>query len=202
MERGTAATKPMGPCLFLDRDGVIIEEVHYLDDPSRVRLIPGVASAIARVNAMGWPVVVASNQAGVARGYFPQSRVESVHRHLAALLAEGGATINGWYYCPHHPTEGVGEFRVECSCRKPAPGMLLAAARELGLSLEKGWMVGDKLTDLQAGFRAGCRTYLVRTGYGAAEEPKLDAGTMKCAGVADALPGAIDNIISLSAWAP
>lgn len=191
----------MPPCLFLDRDGVIIEEVHYLGDPSQARLIPGVAEAIARVNAMGWPVVVVTNQAGVARGYFPESRVDAVHRHLAALLAEGGATINGWYHCPHHPTEGVGEFRIQCSCRKPAPGMLLAAARELGLSLEQGWMVGDKLTDLQAGARAGCRTWLVRTGYGAGEEPKLDTSTMKCAGVADALPGAIDNIISLSAWA-
>lgn len=192
----------MPPCLFLDRDGVIIEEVHYLGDPSQVRLIPGVAAAIARVNALGWPVVVVTNQAGVARGYFPKSQVEVVHRHLAGLLALEGARIDAWHHCPHHPTEGVGEYRVECACRKPAPGMLLAAARNMGLSLEQGWMVGDKLTDLQAGAQAGCRTWLVRTGYGGGEEPKLDALTMKCAGVADALPGAIDGIISLSASAP
>ena len=192
----------MPPCLFLDRDGVIIEEVHYLGDPSQVRLIPGVAAAIARVNALGWPVVVVTNQAGVARGYFPESQVEVVHRHLAGLLALEGARIDAWRHCPHHPTEGVGDYRVECACRKPAPGMLLAAAREMGLSLEHGWMVGDKLTDLQAGARAGCRTWLVRTGYGSGEEARLNASTTKCAGVADALPGAIDGIISLSVSAP
>ena len=192
----------MPPCLFLDRDGVIIEEVHYLGDPSQVRLIPGVGAAIARVNALGWPVVVVTNQAGVARGYFPEAQVEVVHRHLADLLALEGARIDAWHHCPHHPTEGVGDYRVECACRKPAPGMLLAAAREMGLSLEQGWMVGDKLTDLQAGARAGCRTYLVRTGYGSGEEPKVDASIMKCAGVADALPGAVDGIIRLSASAP
>ena len=192
----------MPPCLFLDRDGVIIEEVHYLGDPSQVRLIPGVAAAIARVNALGWPVVVVTNQAGVARGYFPESQVEVVHRHLAGLLALESARIDAWRHCPHHPTEGVGDYRVDCACRKPAPGMLLAAAREMGLSLEHGWMVGDKLTDLQAGARAGCRTWLVRTGYGSGEEATLDASTTKCAGVADALPGAIDGIITLSVSAP
>lgn len=201
-KRGRAAGQPMPPCLFLDRDGVIIEEVHYLADPGRVRLIPGTAAAIARVNALGWPVVVVTNQAGVARGFFPESQVALVHRRLAELLGAEGARINGWHHCPHHPTEGVGPFRIECSCRKPAPGMLLAAAGDMGLALDQGWMVGDKLTDLEAGARAGCRTFLVRTGYGSVEEQKLDAGNWNCAGVADALPGAIDTIISLSASAP
>ncbi|MFM7539770.1 MAG: D-glycero-alpha-D-manno-heptose-1,7-bisphosphate 7-phosphatase [Planctomycetota bacterium] len=194
----------MPPCLILDRDGVIIEEEHYLGDPGRVRLIPGVATAIARVNALGWPVVVASNQAGVARGYFSEAQVGEVNGRVAELLSAGGATVRAWYHCPHHPTEGTGAYRVECACRKPAPGMLLAAARDLGLTLAHGWMVGDKLTDLQAGARAGCRTWLVRTGYGAGEEPKLDTSTMNCAGVADDLPGAIEGILRINSpsWAP
>lgn len=192
----------MSPCLILDRDGVIIEEEHYLGDPGRVRLIPGVAAAIARVNALGWPVVVASNQAGVARGFFSEAKVGEVNRRVAELLSAGGAAVRAWYHCPHHPTEGIGAYRVECACRKPAPGMLLAAARDLGLNLARGWMVGDKLSDLAAGARAGCRTWLVRTGYGAGEEAALDAPKTNCAGVADNLPGAIDGILRISSTSP
>lgn len=185
-------------CLFLDRDGVIIEEVHYLSDLAQIRLIPGVPEAIARVNALGWPVVVTTNQAGVARGFFPESQVAVVHQHIDELLGNHGARIDAWYYCPHHPDEGIGTFKMDCACRKPNPGMLHQAARDLVLSLAHGWMIGDKLTDLEAGSRAGCRTILVRTGYGALEEKRLDAHRVNCAGVADALPDAIDAILKIS----
>lgn len=152
--------------VFLDRDGTLIEEVNYLSAPEQVRLIPGAAEAVRRVNGAGVLAVVVTNQAGVARGYFPEGRVAEVHAHLSALLAEGGAKIDAYYHCPHHPTEGIGAYRVACACRKPRPGLLLTAARELGIDLSRSWMIGDKLCDAKAGEAAGCRTVLVRTGHG------------------------------------
>jgi len=155
--------------LFLDRDGVLIEEVEYLARPEQVRLISGAAMAVRRANDAGLKVVVVSNQSGVARGRFPETVLPEVHRVISAkLLEEAGAVIDAFYYCPHHPTEGLGSFRIDCECRKPKPGMLLAAANELIIDLSKSWMVGDRLTDLRAGAAAGCRTILVQTGYGRA----------------------------------
>ena len=131
-------------------------------------MISGAAAAVRRANDAGWKVVVVSNQSGVARGLFPESVLPEIHREISAtLLAEAGAVIDAFYYCPHHPTEGVGAYRVECDCRKPWPGMLLKASIELGIDPSKSWMVGDRVTDLQAGAAAGCRTILVCTGYGA-----------------------------------
>lgn len=153
--------------VFLDRDGTLIEEVNYLSSPEQVTLIPGAADAVRRLNALGVLVVIVTNQAGVARGYFPESRVAEVHAHLASLLAEQGARVDAFYFCPHHPTEGVGAYRVACGCRKPRPGMLLAAARDLDIDLSRSWMIGDKVCDADAGRAAGCRALLVRTGHGA-----------------------------------
>ena len=156
----------MRPALFLDRDGVIVEEAEYLADPAALRPLPGAAEAIAEINREGIPVVVVTNQSGVARGYFPESRVAEIHAQLDRLLAGQGVRITRYYHCPHHPTEGQPPHRVDCPCRKPRPGMLLQAARDLCLDLRKSYLVGDKLSDLQAGAAAGCRTILVRTGYG------------------------------------
>ncbi|MDY3552451.1 HAD family hydrolase [Gemmata sp. JC717] len=153
--------------VFLDRDGTLIEEVHYLARPEQVKLIPGAADAVRRLNAAGVLVVVVTNQGGVARGYFPESRVTEVHEHLAALLAQQGARVDAFYYCPHHPTEGSDAYRVVCDCRKPRPGMLLTAARDLDIELSRSWMIGDKPCDAGAGHAAGCRSLLVRTGHGA-----------------------------------
>lgn len=153
--------------VFLDRDGTLIEEVNYLAHPDQVRLIPGAADAVRRWNERGVLVVVVTNQAGVARGYFPESRVTEVHGRLAALLSEHGANVDAFLYCPHHPSEGVGGYRVACECRKPKPGMLLAAARRFDIDLSLSWMIGDKPCDAEAGQAAGCRSLLVRTGHGA-----------------------------------
>lgn len=152
--------------VFLDRDGTLIEEVHYLSEPDQVRLIPGAADAVRKLNDAGVLVIVVTNQAGVARGYFPESRVAAVHERLSALLEECGAKIDAFYYCPHHPTEGIGAYRVACDCRKPKPGMLLTAARDFDIDLARSWMIGDKPGDAEAGAAAGCRTILVRTGHG------------------------------------
>jgi D-glycero-D-manno-heptose 1,7-bisphosphate phosphatase len=110
---------------------------------------------------------VVTNQSGVGRGLFTAAHVEEVHRHLAGLLATFGARVEAFYYCPHHPEAEVEEYRAECDCRKPQPGMLLAAAADLGLDLTRSWLVGDRASDLEAGAAVGCRTVLVRTGYGA-----------------------------------
>lgn len=157
---------PLQPAVFLDRDGVLIEDSHYLGDPACVRLIPGAADAVAALNRAGWLVVVVTNQSGVARGLFSPESVGRVHDHLARLLAGYGARIDAFHHCPHHPAAEVPAFRMDCMCRKPKPGMLMRAAAELGLDLTASWMIGDRLTDLEAGATVGCRTVLVRTGYG------------------------------------
>jgi D-glycero-D-manno-heptose 1,7-bisphosphate phosphatase len=188
---------PPKPAVFLDRDGVLIEEIGYLSEPSQVRLIPGAGAAVARLNRLGVPVVVVTNQAGVARGKFPEENVRAVHEHLDKLLAAGGARIDRWYYCPHHPTAGVGPYRVLCACRKPAAGMLLTAARELNLDLAGSVLIGDKLSDLEAGAAAGCSTILVRTGYGAEHQKSAPPGRFNLRYVADDLPAGIDLCLPL-----
>ncbi len=145
--------------VFLDRDGTINKEVDYLDDPNRLYLIPGAAEAIRLLNDAGMRVIVVSNQAGVGRGYFSTATVEAIHQQLAKQLAIHGARLDAIYYCPHHPSDG-------CECRKPKTGMLLQASRKYGLDMRRAFIVGDKVSDLDAGRRVGCRTVLVLTGYG------------------------------------
>lgn len=154
------------PALFLDRDGVINEEVRYLHDPKDLIVIPGVAEAIAAINRRGIPVVVVTNQAGIGRGYYDVQAYESVNRAIGEILAQANAHVDAWYFCPHHPT-------AICECRKPLPGMLLAAERDLGLDLRGSVLVGDKESDLQAARAVGARTVLVRTGYGREIEAEI-----------------------------
>jgi len=183
---------PGRSAVFLDRDGVIVEEVGYLATPEELKIIPGAVGAITELNRAGVPVVVVTNQAGVARGYFPESRVREIHADMDELLAAGGAVIDAYYYCPHHPTEGERPYRQGCACRKPKPGMLLRAGGELQLDLARSFMVGDKRTDLEAGAAADCRTVLVRTGYGARFETSLDREALRVLGVADDLRAAVE----------
>lgn len=166
-----AMTTPRKPAVFLDRDGVVIEDSHYIGKPDRVRLLPRSAEAVASLNRNGWAVVVVTNQSGVSRGLFAEDDVHAVHAHLAELLHGYGARVDAFYHCPHHPDGDVFPYRIECPCRKPRPGMLLRAGDELGLDLTASWMVGDRVTDLQAGAAVGCRTVLVRTGYGSQVNP-------------------------------
>jgi D-glycero-D-manno-heptose 1,7-bisphosphate phosphatase len=150
----------------MDRDGTICEEVGYLDHPDRLRLLPRSAAAIKRINRSGFKAVVVTNQSGVARGYFPESMVHEIHAELKTLLAGEGARLDGIYYCPHHPEAG-------CDCRKPAPGMLRAAADDQGINLERSFVVGDKLSDVYAAHQVGARGILVLTGYGREENELL-----------------------------
>ncbi len=183
------------PAVFLDRDGVVIEDVHYLNAPEQVRLIPGSAEAIAALNRAGWPVVIVTNQSGVARGVIPFGALAGVHQHLMELLRGYGARVDGVYFCPHHPAGELEEFRVECACRKPQPGLLLQAASALGPDLNGSWMVGDRLSDLEAGAAAGCRTILVRTGLGSGIDPALlDRQTLRLELIAANLGDAVAKL--------
>lgn len=158
----------MVEAVFLDRDGVINEEVENLDHPRHLRFIPSVPEAIRSLNERSIPVIVVSNQAGVARGVRTEQQVEVVHKAISAELKKKGAHIDRFYYCPHHP-EGKGTYRKVCDCRKPMPGLLLQAAKDLNLDLKRCVFIGDKASDIGAGVAAGCRTILVTTGYGEKE---------------------------------
>jgi D-glycero-D-manno-heptose 1,7-bisphosphate phosphatase len=152
------------PAVFLDRDGTIIEDVGYLDALERIVWYPWSVDAIRALNHAGFPVVVITNQAGVARGYFAEAFVHDVHRALDAYLAAGGARVDAYYHCPHHPNGSVPEYRQECACRKPGCGMIQRAARELGLDPARSIVVGDAWTDIGAARAAGARALLVRPG--------------------------------------
>jgi D-glycero-D-manno-heptose 1,7-bisphosphate phosphatase len=157
------------PAVFIDRDGTLTEEVGYVNHPSRLKLLPRSAAAVRRLNEAGIAAVMATNQAGIARGYFSAEVMDTVHRVLVERLADAGARLDGLYVCPHHPTEGVPPFRADCDCRKPKPGLLLRAARELDLDLARSSVVGDKASDLTVAGRVGARSILVLTGYGLGE---------------------------------
>ena len=155
----------MNRAVFLDRDGTINEEVSYLKSLDMLKLIPGVGAAIRQLNEAGFKVVIITNQAGVARGYFPESFVHETHELLTSMLRKDKATIDGIYYCPHHPTAGNSELTVQCDCRKPSTGLLDRAAADLDIDLKQSFMVGDKWIDVEVGQRAGARSVLVRSGF-------------------------------------
>ena len=159
--------------VFLDRDGTINEEREYLHRIDEFAFIPGVPEAIRRLKEAGFLVIVVTNQSGIGRGYYDEDALCALHRHLDAELARSGTAIDAYYFCPHHPSHAEGDYRRACSCRKPLPGMLLQAAADFGVDLAASYMIGDKLADVEAGRAAGCRPVLVRTGYGAAAEPRL-----------------------------
>ena len=181
------------PAVFLDRDGVINQEVHYLSKVADLKLIPGSAKAIARLNAAGIPVIVVTNQSGIARGYLNEGDLRDIHQEMIAMLARENASLQGIYYSPFHP-DGEGAYRRESNCRKPEPGMLLAAADEFAISLPESVMVGDRINDIAAGQALGTRTIIVRTGHGAKEAALPDA--TKADLVVDDLSAAVDHILT------
>jgi D-glycero-D-manno-heptose 1,7-bisphosphate phosphatase len=186
----------MNRAVFLDRDGVITKEPpYYAHKLSQLALLPKSADAIRLLNESGFLVVVACNQAGIARGYYREEDAILFNQEMKDNLAREGARIDAVYYCPHHPEARIARYRMNCSCRKPEPGMLTRAGKELGLNLKQSFMVGDKLSDVEAGKRAGCKTIMVRTGQGAEE---LKAKQIDCDYVANDLYDAVQHILRLS----
>lgn len=156
----------MRPAVFLDRDGTINEQMGYINHISRFVMLPRAAAAIRLLNEQGIPVVVVSNQSGLARGYFPERLIGEVHAKMNGALAEAGAHVDGIFYCPHHPEAKEERFRLACDCRKPKPGLLLQAAREMDLDLAHSYVVGDRWSDLRAAAAVQAKGVLVLTGYG------------------------------------
>ena len=182
----------MKSAVFLDRDGTMIEDVGYLDAIARVVFYPWTIDSIRAMNRAGLLVVVVTNQSGVARGILDEALVEATHQHLAATLEAGGARVDGYYYCPHHPRGTVAPFARECDCRKPARGLIDRAATDLGIDPARSFVVGDKWSDVQLGRAVGARAILVRTGGGAVEERRPLAGLS-----ADAI---VDNLAAAASW--
>jgi D-glycero-D-manno-heptose 1,7-bisphosphate phosphatase len=174
--------------VFLDRDGTLLEEANYVAE------VEFSADAVRLLNRAGLAVVVITNQAGIARGIVPDSFVGKAHAAITARLAAGDARVDAYYYCPHHPQGIVEEYTRVCDCRKPQPGMLRRAAADFDLDLTASFVVGDKLTDVEAGHAAGSRGILVRTGYGRREET-LANWRVRPDAIVDNLMGAVSWIL-------
>lgn len=152
------------PAAFLDRDGVLIQDTGYPHRPDQIAWIPGAAEAVRRLNGAGVFVFVVTNQSGVARGYFPETDVVSLHRWMETELASQEARVDDWRYCPHHPEAALSRYRLNCSCRKPKPGMLLDLMRRWPVDLGRSFLIGDKPSDLAAAEAAGIPGHLFRGG--------------------------------------
>ena len=150
--------------IFLDKDGTLVRNVPYNVDRDRLELAADAGAALRALQALGYCLIVVSNQSGVARGYFQEQALTAVRRDLEAVLRDEGVTLDGFYYCPHHPDGAVASYAVECACRKPRPGLLLRAARDHDVDVAASWAIGDVLDDVEAGHRAGCRAVLIDNG--------------------------------------
>jgi D-glycero-D-manno-heptose 1,7-bisphosphate phosphatase len=150
--------------VFLDRDGTINRDRGFVHRPEDFEFVPKAAESIRRLNRKGFAVVVVTNQSGVGRGLYTEEDVENLHRYVNARLREEGARIDRFYFCPHHPGATLLEYRRRCACRKPEPGMILRAMRELDIGAEGSYLIGDMIRDIQAGNRAGVKTILIAEG--------------------------------------
>ncbi len=165
-----------GKAIFLDRDNTIIEDPGYINDPGQVRLLDGAAEAMVQLRVLGYKLVIVSNQSAVARGIVTEQTLAKIHERLKQLLAEKNAHIDKIYYCPYHAEGVIDKYRRQSDLRKPEPGMLLTAAKEMDIDLGRSWMVGDTIRDVEAGRRAGCKTIMIDN---PAHQTKLEPGSTK-----------------------
>lgn len=170
----------MNKAVFLDRDGVITKEPpYYTHKIDQLELIPKSAEAIRLLNESGFKVIVVSNQAGVARGYYQEKDIKIYNNEMKRQLEVKDAYIDAIYYCPHHPDAAIEKYKINCNCRKPKPGMLRQAEKDLNINLKHSFLVGDKMSDIEAGYRAGCKAILVLTGQGNNESKKISKMNIK-----------------------
>ena len=155
--------------VFIDRDGTLSEEVGYINHPTRFRLFPYAADAVKHLNVNGWLAIVTTNQAGVARGYFSEEMIATVHEAMTKEIVSGGGTLDAIYYCAHHPSVGEPPYRLDCDCRKPKPGLISRAATDFDIDLNESWMVGDRYSDVELARNAGVKSAFVLSGYGRGE---------------------------------
>lgn len=152
------------PAVFLDKDGTLIEDVPYNVNPAKIRLCPGVLAGLQLLHAAQYQLIVITNQAGIAHGYFSEMDLLAVEQRLKELFAIVNVPLNGFYYCPHHPQGTITAYTQTCHCRKPHPGLLLKAAQTHRIDLTQSWFIGDILNDVEAGRSTGCRTVLIDNG--------------------------------------
>ena len=189
----------MNRAVFIDRDGTLSEEVGYINHPERFRLFPYAGKAIRHLNENGWLAIVTTNQAGVARGYFSEEMIETVHKGMEDQLATDGARLDAIYYCAHHPSVGEPPYRVDCNCRKPKPGLITQAATDFHIDLKHSWMVGDRYSDIQMARNAGVKSAFVLSGYGRGEwEHQRRSWTEQPDMVAENLLQVVFNIVEES----
>lgn len=182
--------------VFLDRDGTINEQMGYINHISRFVLLEGAGEAIARLNKKNIPVIVITNQSGLARGYFPAELLEEVHAKMKIMLKRAGARVDGVYVCPHHPEAKEDQYRLKCDCRKPSPGLLNKAAQDHGIDLQKSYVIGDRWSDLKAASSVGAKGILVLTGYGKGDYKYIGPNQIiKPEYVAENLNSAVDWIL-------
>lgn len=167
--------------VFLDRDGTLNVEKEYVHRIEDWEWIPGAIDALVVLKKAGFLVIVVTNQAGIARGYYTDAEVRHLHARINRELSKHDATIDGFYHCPHHP-----EFNAKCECRKPMSGMIYKAKHDFDITLDRSWLVGDKASDIHAGLSAGVKPILVLTGYGKEERTLLDEGIMNVADILEA----------------
>jgi D-glycero-D-manno-heptose 1,7-bisphosphate phosphatase len=184
------------PAVFLDRDGTLIEEVGYPSRWNQIRIFPKSFEAVRLLNEAGYSTVVVTNQSGVGRGYLTEAELKVLHTRIAEAFAVHHAKIEAFYYCPHHPRSADSRYRIDCLCRKPAPGLALQAAADLDLDLARSYMIGDKIDDLMFARAIGAAPILVLTGYGAESQKKLNDLEIPPAAVAADLRDAVDWILT------
>ncbi len=182
------------PGLFVDRDGTINEEVDFLTNPDHLHILPGAVEALRSAMQMGFRIVVTTNQSGVARGLLTEQRLLDIHASLKRRLESEGVILDAIYYCPHHPDYGEPPYRVDCDCRKPKPGMIRQAERELDIDLSRSFVVGDRMIDIQAGNALGLPSILVLSGYGQAEVELCRNNNVPITHVAADLREAVEHI--------
>jgi D-glycero-D-manno-heptose 1,7-bisphosphate phosphatase len=185
----------MRPAVFLDRDGTVLDELGYLTPDAELTIYPWSLDAIRLLRRAGFAIVVVTNQGGIGRGLYTREFVEETHRKLDARFRTAGATVDGWFYCPHHAEARRPEFAGPCTCRKPGPGMVLEAARTLGLELERSWVIGDQWRDIALGHAVGAKTVLVYTGHGRAQDLNWPANVERPTLVCDSLIAAASAIL-------
>jgi D,D-heptose 1,7-bisphosphate phosphatase len=154
--------------IFLDRDGVINKEVSYLSNPDMFEFIEGSIEALKILKQKMFLLIVITNQAGIARGFFTEEILNTIHNKMTKILIQNGVKLDDIYYCPHHP-----DFTGPCECRKPNPGMIYKAKSKYNIDLTQSYMVGDTLNDIQTGKTTNCKTVLLLTGYGKEEQKKI-----------------------------
>ncbi len=158
--------------IILDRDGTLIKERNYISRVGDIKILDGVSEALILLRDAGFKIIIATNQSGVARGFFNEKKVKKINKEVCQRLKRAGAVVDGVFYCPHHPD-------AQCACRKPAPGMIKEAQKRFNLDLKRSFCIGDKLTDVEFGKNAGLSAILLLTGYGAVESKKISKNAAK-----------------------